>query len=439
LVDIVVTDPVLGDISGDFPLSLAAGDSALRAFTYTIVAGDEPGPVENIAHVDANGVCGDARDPVSDDSELVVVTLIHPSFTVEKVCVDDPLQSGATEAWYTVTITNTGDVALDISTDDGDIGSFPLADGDAHVQNVSEPVPAGVGEVCNKIVVTATIPPEFCDLQNVYVDSAEACCEVAGEHGCTPGYWKNQTECWECYTTSTPLCDVFTFPAGVLYDFFCTDGFTLHKALKFGGGEGVVGKARNLMRHGVAALLNACDSDVSYGMNPAGVITMVNDALATEDEDEITLVKNQLAAWNERGCSQDANCNPQDPEDGPGGAPGQFTPSDPGVIPVESRNSGDQGMLESGIAVPREFSVRGVPNPAGTSASIRYALPMDSKVTVEILDIQGRLVTKLVDQHMPAGSHTVAWDGDGSPAGVYFCKVQCCDGKETVSKVIKVQ
>ena len=101
--------------------------------------------------------------------------------------------------------------------------------------------------------------------------------------------------------------------------------------------------------------------------------------------------------------------------------------------------AGDQGILQSEIAVPREFSVRGVPNPAGTSASIRYALPMESRVTVEIVDIQGRVVAKLVNQYMPAGSHTVDWDGDGAPAGVYFCRVQCCDGKETVSKVIKVQ
>jgi len=199
-----------------------------------------------------------------------------------------------------------------------------------------------------------------------------------------------------------------------------------------------VGKARNLMRHGVAALLNACDDDVSYGLNPAGVIAMVNAALATEDETEITSVQGQLAAWNERGCSQDAHCNPIEPEDGPSGASG-FSPSDPTTIPDESRSTGDQTLLQSELAVPREFSVRGVPNPAGTSASIRYAIPTDSKVTVEILDVQGRLITKLLDQHMPAGSHTVAWSGDGAPAGVYFCKVQCCDGKETISKVIKVQ
>jgi hypothetical protein len=178
-------------------------------------------------------------------------------------------------------------------------------------------------------------------------------------------------------------------------------------------------------------LLNACDGDVNYGMDPQGVIDMVDAALATEDPDEITSVKNQLAAWNERGCSQDAHCNPIEPEDGPGGTTG-FAPSDPTTIP-------ETPLLQSELAAPREFSVMGVPNPAGTSASIRYAIPMESRVTVEILDVQGRLVSKLLDQQMPAGSHTVAWSGDGAPAGVYFCKVQCCDGKETISKVIKVQ
>ena len=181
------------------------------------------------------------------------------------------------------------------------------------------------------------------------------------------------------------------------------------------------------MRHAVAALQNACDQDVNYGMNPQGVIDMVNAALATEDADEITSVKNQLAAWNERGCSQDAHCRPQDPEDGPGGAPA--------LVPEENEGPGDLDILGSDISTPREFSVMGVPNPAGTSASIRYAIPMESRVTVEILDVQGRLVSKLLDQQMPAGSHMVDWSGGSAPAGVYFCKVQCCDGKETISTV----
>ena len=125
---------------------------------------------------------------------------------------------------------------------------------------------------------------------------------------------------------------------------------------------------------------------------------------------------------------------------------GQFAPDvlmpeevDPTDGSREDLTPAENGFLQSGLTVPREFSVRGVPNPAGASASIRYAVPMDSKVTVEILDIRGRLVSKLVDQHMPAGSHTVAWEGDGAPAGVYLCRIQCCDGKETVSKVIKVE
>jgi hypothetical protein len=96
------------------------------------------------------------------------------------------------------------------------------------------------------------------------------------------------------------------------------------------------------------------------------------------------------------------------------------------------------------VDIPKEFAVSGYPNPAGPSATIRYALPVNSRVTIEVFDVQGRSVITLLDQDMPAGYHSVVWEGTDNmgkraASGVYFCRVQCCDGKEIMKKVIKVQ
>jgi hypothetical protein len=429
LTGVVVTDTKLGDISSYFPSVLAVDELACADIPYIVQPEDDFGPgtiIENQATAEGTGACGDVIETVTDVSDIIEVMLIHPEFTVTKVCVDDPLDQGATDAAYTITIDNTGDVDLVITTDDPAIpGPFTLAwDGAAFEQVVTVPVPPGATEVCNEVEVTATIPPEYCELPNVVIHSASDCCAVPGDEGCTPGYWKNHPDCWECFDPETPLCDVFTVPAE-LQEEFCDDD--LMDAMNYGGGPGVEGAARNLFRHATAALQNACDADVAYPLTVAGVIDLVNDALATGDRGEIDAAKNILAGYNEAGCPQDAHCRPIPDGEEPDMTPDQRS-IEPSVTPEERSE-----------VLPEKLSVSGFPNPASAVATIRLAIPVESRVTVEILDVQGRSVATLLDEHMSAGSHSVMWNGEGAPAGVYFCKVRCCDGKETISKVIKIQ
>lgn len=82
---------------------------------------------------------------------------------------------------------------------------------------------------------------------------------MACEYGCTPGYWKNHpTEAvWgpTGYTPNQMLEEVFV---GVNWGAIGIDGEdTLLQALNYGGGSGVPGAAKILLRAAVAALLNA--------------------------------------------------------------------------------------------------------------------------------------------------------------------------------------
>jgi len=255
----------------------------------------------------------------------------------------------------------------------------------------------------------------------VLTRTASDCCQIVGDEGCTPGYWKNHPECWECFDPETPLCDVFMVP-GDLANEFCDD--TLMEAMNYGGGGGLEGMARNLFRHATAALQNACDQHVAYPLSVEGVIEAVNEALDSGEKQIIEELKDILAMYNEAGCPQDAHCRPI-----PDG-------EEPDVMPDERTEA---PTAEPEVLIPESFSVNGFPNPTGLSATISFAIPVDSRVTIEIMDVQGRSVATLVDEHMTAGTHSVIWDGESAPAGVYFCKVQCCGGKETINKVIKIQ
>jgi hypothetical protein len=273
--------------------------------------------VENQATVTATDAC-DGVTEITAISEIIEVTLIHPELEVTKVVLtpevdcDEPCE-------FEITIANTGDVDLDITTDEPGIMPFRLGwDEPPFVTIVTIDCTCPPELACNQITVVGTIPPEYCELPNEVVEeSAEVCfeCHPPGTQGCTPGYWKNNPECWECFDPEDRVCDVFDVPAE-LHEEFCDDDDTLMDAMNFTGGGKVEGAARNLLRHAVAAILNACDADIAYPMTVDEVINAVNAALATLDRGEIEILKNMLDEYNNYGCPQDAHCNPIEPEDG---------------------------------------------------------------------------------------------------------------------------
>jgi hypothetical protein len=71
----------------------------------------------------------------------------------------------------------------------------------------------------------------------------------------------------------------------------------------------------------------------------------------------------------------------------------------------------------------------GIPNPFSSVTSVRYDLPVAARVDLEVFDVSGRLVRRLID-HRPTepGRHTALWGGrneSGQPVGpgIYFCRL----------------
>jgi hypothetical protein len=120
-----------------------------------------------------------------------------------------------------------------------------------------------------------------------------------GDEGCTPGYWKQSQhfDSWFGYTPNQTLESVFDVPDGLGYD-----NTTLLEALNFGGGSGVAGGARILLRSAVAALLNSSSPDVDYTMTTGEVIAAVNAALASGSRATMLTLAAELDTDNNLGC-----------------------------------------------------------------------------------------------------------------------------------------
>ena len=278
-------------------------------------------------------------------------------FDVEKICDND--RNGVPDsgcdvvpgqpAAYRVTVTNNGTCELfflltDQAAEITDLrvpasGCVVPEGGSAfvYVEVVAdECVPGDFGQI-DMPANTATVVAYCCDdvdaitpVGEATSDEAICCYECEGElESCTPGYWKNSPRCW-CgefapagefpydNTDFMLISSVFTGLQAEPYasqkdkkSEFIKD--SMMDALEYGGGRGIDGAVRNLLRHATAAVLNACHSEVqSYPLSVDQIKTAVNTALANgfdevpipdtdpvEYEPNVSSLKQALAWFNE--------------------------------------------------------------------------------------------------------------------------------------------
>ncbi len=117
--------------------------------------------------------------------------------------------------------------------------------------------------------------------------------------GCTPGFWKNHIILWPApYLPTDKVVVVFsaasTYPNSI-------QNATLLQALSFTGGTNINGAAKNLLRAGVAALLNA-QSGFGYPLTTQEVIDDVNEALATHNRTTMLALAKTLDSYNNALC-----------------------------------------------------------------------------------------------------------------------------------------
>lgn len=88
------------------------------------------------------------------------------------------------------------------------------------------------------------------------------------------------------------------------------------------------------------------------------------------------------------------------------------------------------GVVKLGNESPDEFALmQNYPNPFNPTTTIAYQLPRAGDVTLTIYNLQGQVVSRLVDGVMPAGLHQVIWDardqqGNPVPSGLYYYRFQ---------------
>ncbi len=91
------------------------------------------------------------------------------------------------------------------------------------------------------------------------------------------------------------------------------------------------------------------------------------------------------------------------------------------------------GIGDENQAVPREFFIsQNYPNPFNPFTTVSYGLPADSEVRIDIFNVLGQRVVRLVDEYQTAGFKSIVWDGndasgDNVSSGIYFYTIEAGD------------
>jgi len=102
------------------------------------------------------------------------------------------------------------------------------------------------------------------------------------------------------------------------------------------------------------------------------------------------------------------------------------------------------GVDVSGGPTARRLALApAAPNPFKDGTQLRYTLPARGRVAVEVFDINGRSIRRVVDGVEGAGAHTALWDGrdrSGHPvaSGPYFVRLSH-DGRTVSQAVVRIR
>ena len=110
----------------------------------------------------------------------------------------------------------------------------------------------------------------------------------------------------------------------------------------------------------------------------------------------------------------------------------------PEVVTVDLEVSDDTSVSDS----PMAFKLEGnFPNPFNPMTRISFALPSQSDVRIDVIDVSGRLVRTLEAAELPAGRQSVLWDGRDDQGrtvatGVYFARLRAGQFEATSKMVL---
>jgi len=94
--------------------------------------------------------------------------------------------------------------------------------------------------------------------------------------------------------------------------------------------------------------------------------------------------------------------------------------------------------IEEPSMIPEDVQLlSNYPNPFNPTTTLRFGLPQNSRASLVVYDIQGKLIKTLLREELPGGWHNVTWDGltearNPVTTGVYFARLKTGQSTKTI-------
>jgi hypothetical protein len=107
-----------------------------------------------------------------------------------------------------------------------------------------------------------------------------------------------------------------------------------------------------------------------------------------------------------------------------------------GIFSAKIQNLNDVGIYTPIAGADVQYKT--YPNPFQRSATLQFTLKSKGNVNLQVYDELGRPVRTLVNNELGAGAHTYSLEGNGLPAGIYFCTLKVGALVET-KRLLKIE
>jgi hypothetical protein len=111
---------------------------------------------------------------------------------------------------------------------------------------------------------------------------------------------------------------------------------------------------------------------------------------------------------------------------------GQWMCWDGGSLSFCLLDSTATSIYDNAGAIPNQISLeQNYPNPFNSQTVIDFSLAAPSHVSLDIYDILGRKLERLISAYMAPGNHRAFWKGDKYPSGIYLYRLNTGGQSET--------
>lgn len=80
--------------------------------------------------------------------------------------------------------------------------------------------------------------------------------------------------------------------------------------------------------------------------------------------------------------------------------------------------------------------LQNAPNPFNPTTTIRFSLAEPERARIEVFDLRGRRMARLLDEALPAGEHALTFRADGLASGIYLLQLSAGRHRESRRMVL---